>query len=254
MPTQNRACYHARTLKPPNKRNALETLTQFLSVMLHVDQQLALLTSQYGIYIYAILFLIIFAETGFVVFPFLPGDSLLFIAGALAADGQIDPWALTVLLIGAAILGNTVNYAVGRYFGKRVFETDSRWISRDVLLKAHGFYENHGGKAVLLSRFLPLLRTFVPFIAGVSEMTFAKFQKYNIIGAFVWIVIFIWGGYFFGQAEFTVFGHHIEVKRYLSSIALFGFLAALVPALLGFAFSIFKKRKNAPVEQKNSDG
>ena len=213
--------------------------------MLHVDRELAMLVSQYGVYIYAILFFIIFGETGFVVLPFLPGDSLLFIAGALAADGLMDPWLLTFLLMAAAILGNTVNYISGRMIGKKAYEMDSRWFNRNALLKTHEFYEKHGGKAIVLARFLPLVRTFAPFVAGVSEMSVIKFQRYNFLGAFLWIVLFVWGGYFFGQAEFTLFDKHIAIKDYLSTIALVGFAAALIPAVLGFAWQLMRSRKKA---------
>jgi membrane-associated protein len=213
--------------------------------MLHVDRELAMLVSQYGVYIYAILFFIIFGETGFVVLPFLPGDSLLFIAGALAADGLMDPWLLTFLLMAAAILGNTVNYMIGRMIGKKAYEMDSRWFNRNALLKTHEFYEKHGGKAIVLARFLPLVRTFAPFVAGVSEMSVIKFQRYNFLGAFLWIVLFVWGGYFFGQAEFTLFDKHIAIKDYLSTIALVGFAAALIPAVLGFAWQLMRSRKKA---------
>jgi membrane-associated protein len=213
--------------------------------MLHVDRELAMLVSQYGVYIYAILFFIIFGETGFVVLPFLPGDSLLFIAGALAADGLMDPWLLTFLLMAAAILGNTVNYMIGRMIGKKAYEMDSRWFNRNALLKTHEFYEKHGGKAIVLARFLPLVRTFAPFVAGVSAMSVIKFQRYNFLGAFLWIVLFVWGGYFFGQAEFTLFDKHIAIKDYLSTIALVGFAAALIPAVLGFAWQLMRSRKKA---------
>ncbi len=223
----------------------MEAITSFFSFMLHVDRELAMLVSQYGVYIYAILFFIIFGETGFVVLPFLPGDSLLFIAGALAADGLMDPWLLTFLLMAAAILGNTVNYMIGRMIGKKAYEMDSRWFNRNALLKTHEFYEKHGGKAIVLARFLPLVRTFAPFVAGVSEMSVIKFQRYNFLGAFLWIVLFVWGGYFFGQAEFTLFDKHIAIKDYLSTIALVGFAAALIPAVLGFAWQLMRSRKKA---------
>ncbi len=223
----------------------MEAITSFFSFMLHVDRELAMLVSQYGVYIYAILFFIIFGETGFVVLPFLPGDSLLFIAGALAADGLMDPWLLTFLLMAAAILGNTVNYIIGRMIGKKAYEMDSRWFNRNALLKTHEFYEKHGGKAIVLARFLPLVRTFAPFVAGVSEMSVIKFQRYNFLGAFLWIVLFVWGGYFFGQAEFTLFDKHIAIKDYLSTIALVGFAAALIPAVLGFAWQLMRSRKKA---------
>lgn len=207
----------------------------FFSFMLHVDKELGVLISEYGNYIYGVLFAIIFGETGLVVLPFLPGDALLFIAGAFAADGKLNPWLLTFLLISAAILGNTVNYLIGRFFGKTVLEKHSRWVSPEAMDKAHRFYEKHGGKAIILSRFLPILRTFVPFVAGVSEMTFAKFQQFNILGAVLWITLFVWGGYFLG---------HIELLRnHLGTIAIVGFLSALVPALVGFVWQMLRGKK-----------
>lgn len=220
----------------------METLSQFFIFMLHIDQQLGFLAAEYGVYIYVILFLIVFGETGFVVLPFLPGDSLLFIAGALAAKGGVDPWVLSILLIVAAIAGNTVNYWVGRFLGSKMLEKDSRWISKEALIKTHHFYEKHGGKALIIARFVPLVRTFAPFVAGVSEMNMVKFQRYNVFGAVLWVVLLVWGGYFFGQAEFTIFGKHIVVQKYLSTIAIVGFLAALIPAILGFVWNIFRDK------------
>lgn len=221
----------------------MDTLTQLFSFMLHIDQQLGVLAAQYGVYIYVILFFIVFGETGFVVLPFLPGDSLLFIAGALAAKGSIDPWLLSILLIVAAIAGNTVNYWVGRFLGAKMLEKNSRWVSKDALLKTHNFYEKHGGKALVMARFVPLVRTFAPFVAGISEMNMLKFQRYNILGAVLWVLLLVWAGYFFGQAEFTIFGKHIVVEKYLSTIAIVGFLAALVPAVLAFVWNFFRSKK-----------
>jgi membrane-associated protein len=221
----------------------VDTLTQIFSFMLHIDQQMQGLIAQYGVYIYAILFFVIFGETGFVVFPFLPGDSLLFIAGAFAADGSMNPWVLTFLLIGAAVLGNTVNYWLGYFLGKNVYENGNRFISRDTLVKTHNFYEKHGGKAIVMARFVPLFRTFMPFVAGVTEMNSFKFQKFNVLGAVVWVGLLVWGGYFFGSAQFTVFGKDIIVKDYLSTIAIVGFAAAFVPAVFGFAWQLLRRNK-----------
>ncbi|TDR32028.1 VTT domain-containing protein [Hydromonas duriensis] len=213
----------------------METFTQIFSFMMHIDSQLQVLIQQYGLYIYAILFVVVFGETGFVVLPFLPGDSLLFIAGAFSADGLMNPWLLTVLLIVAAVLGNTVNYSIGRFIGKKAFETDSRWISRDALIKTHEFYERHGGKAIILARFLPIVRTFAPFVAGVSEMNRVRFQQFNIIGAVLWVTIFVWGGYWFGSVPI--------IRDHLSTIAIIGFLAALIPAALGFMWRLLQRKK-----------
>lgn len=215
----------------------MDTITHFFSMMLHIDSQLQLLIQQYGVYIYGILFFVIFAETGLVVFPFLPGDSLLFISGAFAADGLMNPWLLTVLLIIAGVLGNTVNYLFGRSIGKKAFETESRWISRDALMKTHNFYEKHGGKAIILARFLPIIRTFAPFVAGISEMSFVRFQQFNVIGAVLWVNIFVWGGYWFGSVPF--------IRNHLSTIAIVGFLLALIPAAGGFLWKMLRRTPSA---------
>ena len=211
----------------------LDTLAQFFTFMLHIDSQLQMLIQQYGVYIYAILFFVIFGETGFVILPFLPGDSLLFIAGAFSADGAMNPWLLSFLLIIAAILGNTVNYWIGKRIGQNAYEGHSRWISQEALIKTHNFYEKHGGKALILARFLPLVRTFAPFVAGISEMSFAKFQKFNIIGATLWVMLFVWGGFWFGRVPL--------IRDHLSTIALVGFLAALIPAALGFVWNMLRR-------------
>lgn len=182
----------------------MELLLTFWDLMVHLDKHLASLLAQYGIWVYLILFLIIFCETGLVVTPFLPGDSLLFIAGALTATaggaGQLDLVMLNVLLIAAAILGNSTNYWIGRYFGPKVFSwEDSRLFNRRAFDKAHTFYERHGGKTIVISRFLPILRTFAPFVAGVAQMTHARFQFYNVTGAVLWVVSLTLAGYLFGN-------------------------------------------------------
>lgn len=172
---------------------------ELIDFILHVDQHLLEFIRDYGIWIYAILFLIIFVETGLVVMPLLPGDSLLFAAGAIAATGTMDPVLLSGLLFVAAVLGDTVNYQVGRYIGPRVFDMNLRLIKRDHLLKTHSFFEKHGGKTIIFARFLPIIRTFAPFIAGVSHMHYPRFLMFNVIGGAAWILSFIWLGYFFGN-------------------------------------------------------
>ena len=152
----------------------LDSIQGLLNIMLHIDEQLRDLVIQYGTYIYGILFAVIFSETGLVVFPFLPGDSLLFLAGALSADGLMNAWVLTFLLIFAAVLGNTVNYWIGSKIGHKAYEIDTPWFSHEHLRKTHDFYEKHGGKALVMARFLPVIRTFVPFVAGISEMSFKR--------------------------------------------------------------------------------
>lgn len=223
-------------------RTVLDTLHHLLSLLLHIDAQLRDLVIQYGFYVYLILFVVVFGETGLVIFPFLPGDSLLFIGGALSADGLMNPWILTVVLFGAAVLGNTVNYWIGSKIGHKAYEIDNPWFSHEHLRKTHNFYEKHGAKAIVIARFMPIVRTFIPFVAGISDMTFAKFQKWNVIGALLWVLAFVWGGYFFGQAQFTLFGYRVAIRDHLSSIALFGLATAFVPVVLAVVWRILARK------------
>ena len=221
----------------------LDSIQGLLDIMLHIDVQLRDLVIAHGNYIYGILFGVVFSETGLVVFPFLPGDSLLFLGGALSADKLLNPWILTFTLIAAAVLGNTVNYWIGSKIGHKAYEIDTRWFSHEHLRKTHNFYEKHGGKALVMARFLPVIRTFVPFVAGISEMSFGKFQKWNILGAVLWVVLFVWGGYFFGGFEFSLFGYRIAIREHLSTIALVGFAAAFVPVIIGLAWRLTAKKQ-----------
>jgi membrane-associated protein len=178
----------------------MEYLTYFIDIVLHLDKHLAMLVEQYGQWIYVILFVIIFSETGFVVTPFLPGDSLLFVAGALAAVGGMDISILMVVLMAAAILGNMLNYQIGRYFGPKVFHWEqSRFFNRAALDKTHAFYEKHGGKTLVISRFLPLFRTFAPFVAGIGAMSYARFTFFNLVGGVSWVGSLTLAGYLFGN-------------------------------------------------------
>ena len=178
----------------------MEFLAQFIDIVLHLDKHLVLLVQEHGVWVYAILFAIIFAETGFVVTPFLPGDSLLFVAGAVAASGAMDVHLLVVLLVVAAITGNMVNYAVGRWLGKTFFrDRGSRWLNPAHLEKAHAFYEKHGGKAVVISRFLPIVRTYIPFVAGLGAMEPGRFTAFNVAGGVLWVASLCYAGYFFGN-------------------------------------------------------
>ena len=178
----------------------MEILLQFWDLIVHLDKHLAALLQQYGMWIYAILFLIVFCETGLVVTPFLPGDSLLFVAGTLWAVSDMNVHALVVALIVAAVLGDAVNYAVGHYLGPRVFQwEDSRFFNRKALDRTHEFYERYGGKTIIIARFVPFIRTFAPFVAGIGRMTYAKFAFFNITGAVLWVVSLIYAGYFFGN-------------------------------------------------------
>lgn len=180
----------------------MEIFAQFVDIVLHLDRHLVVLLAQYGSWVYAILFLIIFAETGLIVTPFLPGDSLLFVAGALAAasGGSFDIGILIASLTIAAILGDGVNYRVGRWFGPRVFRWESsRWFSRSAFDKAHAFYETHGGKTIVIARFVPLIRTYAPFVAGVAAMTPARFTLFNMTGGAFWVGSLCLAGYWFGN-------------------------------------------------------
>jgi membrane-associated protein len=177
----------------------MDWLRGFVDIFLHLDQHLSQTISQYGVWTHLILFLIVFCETGLVITPFLPGDSLLFAAGTFAALGALDLWLVVILLIVAAIVGDTVNYWVGAYVGPRAFRGDIRFLRKDYLDRTHAFYEKHGGKTIILARFIPIIRTFAPFVAGVGAMTYPKFITYNVLGAVLWVGIFVLGGYFFGN-------------------------------------------------------
>jgi membrane-associated protein len=206
---------------------------QYLDMIVHVDKYLGTFIAQYGAAIYAVLFAIVFCETGLVVVPFLPGDTLLFLAGAFCASGAINAWLLVVLLVVAAVTGNTVNYWVGSAIGHKVFTHDYRWLDKAALQKTHAFYENHGGKTIVLARFVPIVRTFAPFVAGVSEMTFTKFQSFNIVGALLWVAGLVAAGYFFGNIP--------VIRDHLSTIVLIGVGAAVGPIALGGAWKVYRK-------------
>ena len=178
----------------------MEFLATFLDIVLHLDRHLVELVREYGVWVYAILFAIIFSETGFVVTPFLPGDSLLFVAGAVAASGAMDVNLLVFLLVVAAVAGNSVNYAIGRWLGKRFFtDRGSRWLNPRHLEKAHAFYEEHGGKAVIISRFLPIVRTYIPFVAGLGAMVPGRYTAFNVAGGVLWVASLCYAGFFFGN-------------------------------------------------------
>ncbi|MBE0622899.1 MAG: DedA family protein [Burkholderiales bacterium] len=181
----------------------MDLLLFFWDLLVHLDKHLASLLQQYGVWVYLLLFLIVFCETGLVVTPFLPGDSLLFVAGTLWAAAELNVHALAALLIAAAILGNTTNYWIGRYIGPKVFHwEDSRWFNRRALERTHEFYERHGGKTIIITRFVPIIRTFAPFVAGVGSMTHARFQMFNIAGGVLWVASLLYAGFFFGNIGF----------------------------------------------------
>jgi membrane-associated protein len=203
-----------------------------LDLVLHLDVHLLKMVGEYGVWIYAILFAIIFCETGLVVTPFLPGDSLLFVAGAIAAAGDMNVNALFALLATAAFLGNLANYAIGRWLGKRFFTNHgSRWLNPKHLKKANGFYERYGGSAVILSRFMPIIRTYVPFVAGLGAMAPRRFALFNAIGAVLWVGGLTYAGYFFGNIPW--------VRGNLTAII----IAIVVVSLLPLAWALLTKRE-----------
>lgn len=181
----------------------MDFLSDLFSFFLHLDRHLAEMAGQYGGWLHGILFLIVFCETGLVITPFLPGDSLLFAAGALAAASALNIHALFLLLTTAAILGDTVNYAAGHYFGEKAFSPEARVLKQAYLDRTHAFFEQHGGKTIVIARFVPIVRTFAPFVAGAGNMTYHHFLFYNVTGAVAWTASFLYGGYFFGNLPFV---------------------------------------------------
>lgn len=214
----------------------MELITWFIDFILHLDRHLTELVAQYHIWVYAILFAIIFCETGLVVTPFLPGDSLLFAVGALAAvdaSHTLNAPLLWILLIVAAILGNEVNFRIGRAVGPRAFSGNFRWLKREYLLKTQVFYDRHGGKTIVMSRFVPIIRTFAPFVAGVGDMQRSRFAAYNFGGGFAWVTIFIWGGYLFGNVPI--------VKNNFGIVT----IAIIVVSVLPVVWGLLKRDKPA---------
>lgn len=211
----------------------MESLYWFVDFFLHLDRHLAEIIATYGTHTYVLLFLIVFCETGLVVTPILPGDSLLFAAGAFAAQGSLDPWWLFWLLTLAAILGDTANYAIGHYLGPKVFHYPrSRFFNPEHLRRTHAFYEKHGGKTIIIARFVPIVRTFAPFVAGIGAMSYARFLAYNITGALLWVGSCVAGGYFFGN---------IPLVRENFGVVIIGIvLLSLAPGVLG----VLRQRRN----------
>ena len=179
----------------------MDLLKSLIDLFLHLDEYLAKIILDYGTWTYGILFVVIFVETGLVVMPFLPGDSLLFAAGTFAALGSLNVWFIIGLLIVAAVLGDAVNYTIGHYLGERAYNI--KWIKKEYLEKTHAFFEKHGGKAIFLARFVPIVRTFAPFVAGIGKMTYGYFATYNFVGGITWVTTFTLLGYFFGNIPFV---------------------------------------------------
>jgi membrane-associated protein len=211
----------------------MDLIRTAIDFFLHLDKHLAEIIANYGVWTNLILFLIVFAETGLVVTPFLPGDSLLFAAGTFAALGSLDPVLLILLLSAAAILGDTVNYWVGAYIGPRAFSGEVRWLRREYLDRTHAFYEKHGGKTIILARFIPIIRTFAPFVAGVGTMTYSRFLLYNVVGGVVWVTLFVLAGYYFGNLP--------AVRQNFSYVI----LAIIVISVMPIVVEFMKSRRRA---------
>lgn len=191
-----------------------------IDIFLHLDKNLAMVIGQYGTLTYGFLFLIIFMETGFVITPFLPGDSLIFAAAAIAASSSLNIFILYILLILAAVLGDTVNYWIGHFIGPKVFEKDTKLIKKKYLIRTQKFYDKYGGQAITIGRFVPIVRTFVPFVAGIAKMSYKYFIIYNILGGILWVSLFTWTGYFFGNLPFVKDNfHYVVVVIILISLA-----------------------------------
>lgn len=215
----------------------MEFFASLVDLFFHLDEHLANIINQYGAWTYGILFAVIFLETGVVVTPFLPGDSLLFAAGTFAALGSLNVYLLAGLLIAAAILGDSVNYSIGHYLGDRAYKI--KWIRREYLDRTHAFFEKHGGKTIFLARFVPIVRTFAPFVAGVGRMSYSYFITYNFVGGIVWVLLFTFAGYFFGNIPF--------VKRNFEFVIIGIILVSVAPMLIEW----WKARREAGAEAKS---
>lgn len=211
----------------------MEWIQTLIDFIIHIDDHLVLIIAKYGLWTYLILFLIIFAETGLVVTPILPGDSLLFAVGALAAKGALSLMGISGLLIIAAILGDTVNYSIGSYVGTKVFKEDSRIFKLDYLRKTEDFFEKYGGKTIVIARFVPIVRTYAPFVAGASTMHYPRFIAYNVFGGILWVILFVMIGYLFGNLPF--------VQDHFSIVALAIIALSLVPIVVELVRSRRKK-------------
>jgi membrane-associated protein len=204
----------------------MEWITYLIDLFIHLDKHLNTVIQTYGTWTYLLLFLIIFLETGLVVTPFLPGDSLLFAAGAFAGLGSLNVGLLFLLLSAAAIIGDTVNYWIGHFIGPRAFSGEIRFLKKEYLDRTHEFYERHGGKTIILARFVPIIRTFAPFVAGIGAMSYGRFITYNVVGGVVWVALFTFGGYFFGNLSF--------VQENFTFVVLAIIFVSVLPAVIEF--------------------
>jgi len=215
----------------------MEIIKAIIDFILHIDDHLVAIVSEYQTWTYLILFLIIFAETGLVVAPFLPGDSLLFAAGAIIAkpESGLNVFFMFILLFIAAFLGDTVNYHIGKYFGKSVFSRDYRFLKKEHLYKTQNFYDKYGGKTIIFARFIPIIRTFAPFVAGIGSMRYSKFMSYNIFGGFAWVASFLFAGYLFGNMK--------QVKDNFTLVIFAIILVSILPPIFEFLRHKFQKPK-----------
>ena len=213
-----------------------------IDIFLHLDKNLAQVIAQYGPFTYGLLFLIIFMETGFVVTPFLPGDSLLFAAGALAVTSTLNIWLIYILLLSAAILGDTVNYWIGHFVGPKIFEKDSKLIKKEYLIRTQKFYDKYGGRAIFLARFIPIIRTFAPFVAGIAKMNYKYFITYNIVGGTVWVSLFLWTGYFFGNLPVVKANFHYVI------------VAIIILSIMPIIYESLKSFKKVPAGHGRGNG
>ncbi|MCX7641629.1 MAG: DedA family protein [Elusimicrobiales bacterium] len=209
----------------------MEFVYKFVDIILHLDNYLDIIISSYGNYFYVILFIIIFCETGLVITPFLPGDSLLFACGAFAARGSIEPFITSSIIFFGGVLGDGVNYHVGKFLGKKAIDRYPKIFKKEYIEKTHNFYEKYGGKTIIIARFVPIVRTFAPFLAGVGYMSYFRFLVYNVVGAFLWVIIVFGGGYFFGNIEF--------VKKNFSIVIITIIIISIMPII----FEYFKTKK-----------
>jgi membrane-associated protein len=215
----------------------MELLNEVVGVALHLDTHLAQFVADHGVWVYALLFVIVFIETGLVVWPFLPGDSLLFVAGAIAAAGGMDIAAVMAVLVAAALTGDNVNYSIGRWIGGRVFHYEkSRWFNPAHLARAHAFYEKHGGKTIILARFIPIVRTYVPFVAGIGRMPYARYIGWCVVGALAWVASLCSAGYFFGNLP--------VVKNNLSVVILLIVLVSITPGVFAWGRARLIRQRN----------
>lgn len=211
----------------------MDILINFIDGIMHIDKYLALMVQQYGMLTYGVLFLIIFIETGLVITPFLPGDSMLFAAGALSGIGSMNIFTLLIVAYLAAVLGDTANYFIGKKIGKKILEKEKvRFINKDYLIKAQKFYEKHGSMTIVIARFIPIIRTFAPFVAGIGEMNYTKFIPYNILGGGLWVSLFLGVGFFFGNLSF--------IQTHFSYVLIAIIIISLLPGVIVF---IKEKRK-----------